>query len=380
VDPCDIYSYIDGGFNITYMKILLVSNTEFRKRPHLVRLVNLLVSRGIDVSFLGVGKDNIASEGINNIQHLKVSGDRLNLLFIPLIQANIITRAKKLDIIIATHPYSLLSSTLSRIFQGQAVPICYYPGEIYDGSGLWHLRLIEKMCFSSVKSIISPNIPRLDYLVQRFGDRPYFILPNSTPDMSEFSNYVPASSDREMRLIYLGTSNVIRRCLDTLIMAVDKANFNVSLMIAVGGREENINEIKGLISNTVNQDRFEFLDYVQYPRHFDYMKSADVGVMLYHPDISLNYKFCEPNKLYEYSMMSLPVISSNHEHLVEKVEKYDFGVCVDPLSVDSILDGLQRIKKSDMMHLRKNARNWFLDHGSYKIHTENLINWIHERV
>lgn len=361
------------------MNVLLVSNTEFLKRPHLVRLSHKMAANGVGVSFLGVGDNHDESEENLYIEHLKLSGSRLYLILIPLIQARRIIAFEKVDLLMATHPYALLACTLSRWLIRQSPSICYYPAEIYDGRSLWHLRLIEKLCFQSVESIISPNKPRLDYLFKRYGKRPFFILPNSTPDMPEFSKYTPPTKKGPLRLIYLGTSNVKRRCLDTLIIAVDKANFNISLRIAVGGRTEHINEIRALISNTTNKHRFEFVDYVQYPQHFEYMKMADVGVMLYHPNISLNYQFCEPNKLYEYCMMSLPVLSSNQNHLTSNIEKYNFGVCVNPLSLDSVLEGLERMKNSNIQELRLNARNWFSADGNYDIHAKNVVNWIHER-
>ena len=56
----------------------------------------------------------------------------------------------------------------------------------------------------------------------------------------------------------------------------------------------------------------------------DYTSSADVGIC-YIKNSCLNYYYCMPNKLFEYSMANLPVISSDLFELSKFQETYDNG-------------------------------------------------------
>ena len=363
------------------MKFLIISNTKFISRPHLVRLSRLIAYWNYKVLFCEINdKIQKKEKNINFLSINKISG-RIGLILNLICQffslLKVIKNYSSSDILIATHPYSLLLMFLVKIFN-QKIKTVYYPGEIYDGKGLWHLRFIEKICIKIVKGYILPNKPREEYLINNYGFKPSYVIPNSTPDFQIYSNYKIKKPVGKIKLIYLGTSNVRRRCLDNLINAVDLYESDLLLSLAVGGREEEINKIKEIIRNAKNPDRFKFLDYAPYPNHFKYMKDAHIGVMLYHPNISLNYKYCEPNKIYEYAMMSLPVLSSDQTHLKSSVESYDFGVAVDPLDVKNIIEGINELLGKDLDQMRINARDWFIEKGNYNKQTEKLRDWFYE--
>ena len=360
------------------MKIGVVSNMNLRARPHLYRIVESISNHGSAVVFFGLEDEDTVS--LKNLEHKCVHKrkSRYGFLIEMIVQFKavfFVTKRSYLDLIIATHPYSLLLVTSVTRFR-RNLKIIYYPGELYDARNLWHLRLIEHICYGSVGSLIVPNKPRLEYLINKYGERRGFILPNSTKDFPHFSRKNRNTGKDKLRLVYLGTSNIERRCLDTLISAIDKYSGDIELKLALGGRENNILKVKNLLINAVNSSRFHLLDYIPYPGHFEHMVDADVGVMLYHPDVSLNYKFCEPNKLYEYTMMGLAVLSSDQEHLKAEVDHFNFGVTVDPLSEVAILQGLKKLHRLKNNESNKRARLWFKDRGNYSKHSENLITWL----
>ncbi|MDZ7765466.1 MAG: glycosyltransferase [Melioribacteraceae bacterium] len=60
----------------------------------------------------------------------------------------------------------------------------------------------------------------------------------------------------------------------------------------------------------------------------NYTAAADVGVCLIE-NISISYYHALPNKLFEYIMAGIPVISSSLPQMKKIVEQYNVGVCVD---------------------------------------------------
>ena len=68
----------------------------------------------------------------------------------------------------------------------------------------------------------------------------------------------------------------------------------------------------------------------------DYTASADFGISTIE-DSCLSYRYCLPNKMFEYLMTNLPVIVSNLLEMKKIVEKYNIGV----VTKENTLDGLQ---------------------------------------
>jgi len=71
----------------------------------------------------------------------------------------------------------------------------------------------------------------------------------------------------------------------------------------------------------------------------DYTSSADFGLSIIE-DTCLNYKYCLPNKLFEYIMAEIPVVISNLPEMKKFVEKYKLGVVLRENTVDGLIEGI----------------------------------------
>lgn len=71
---------------------------------------------------------------------------------------------------------------------------------------------------------------------------------------------------------------------------------------------------------------------------------ADIGTILFR-NTCLNHYYSLPNKLYEYMMAGVPIISSNFPELAGVVSKTGCGVTVDPESPDSISSAVLRLAR-----------------------------------
>lgn len=374
----------------------LIVNTAIELRPHLGRMISYLGNNGWKGDIFCIGGEGklpqILPEGsiernVNIISTPTYDIGKLGRILEVGRQVLTFNKYKKnnsWDIIFACHPYSLLVAYLSNANANSE--LIYYPPELYDGKGLWQLRFCERITKDKISGVVNNQKERQKILEKKLNiDVPSIIIPNSTYDYYPVLQNNNSKNDREwnkpLKLLYQGTSNVERRCLREVIQVIGNNEEEVLLKLAVGGKSKYIEQIKELIKETSNPDRFIFEDFAPYPKHFKHTFDAHIGLMLYDPSVSLNYKYCSPNKLFEYPMLGLPVISSNQPHLKECIEENDFGICINPKSKDELSNAIERLYNfRRLKEMSKNARSWYLKNGNFKMHGNQLLDWLNEKL
>jgi glycosyltransferase involved in cell wall biosynthesis len=71
-------------------------------------------------------------------------------------------------------------------------------------------------------------------------------------------------------------------------------------------------------------------------------------------DSCLSYRYCLPNKLFEYVMAEIPILVSNLPEMKTLVEKYQVGVIIEDSSSNSIENALVKAKLLDKKILKNN--------------------------
>jgi len=88
----------------------------------------------------------------------------------------------------------------------------------------------------------------------------------------------------------------------------------------------------------------------------NYTSSADFGISLIE-DSCLSYRYCLPNKMFEYMMAEIPVIVSNLPQMKQFVEENDVGVVVKENTIlgfkKSIQEALMLDKKRVLSNIKK---------------------------
>ncbi len=72
-------------------------------------------------------------------------------------------------------------------------------------------------------------------------------------------------------------------------------------------------------------DRVKLLHPVPYEDLLDWTASADIGLTIFPPEYSLSIRFTLPNKLFEYLMAGVPVLSSQLDAVMDVIRTYDVG-------------------------------------------------------
>ena len=95
----------------------------------------------------------------------------------------------------------------------------------------------------------------------------------------------------------------------------------------------------------------------------EYTSSADFGISTIE-DSCLSYRYCLPNKMFEYMMAELPLIVSNLPEMAKVVQKYGVGVVAKENSAKGLQEAIQEAVGLDKEHLLKNIEE-----------TKKIYNW-----
>ncbi|WP_457592957.1 glycosyltransferase [Hydrogenimonas sp.] len=87
----------------------------------------------------------------------------------------------------------------------------------------------------------------------------------------------------------------------------------------------------------------------------EYTGSADAGISMIE-DCCLSYRYCLPNKIFEYMMVDIPVIVSDLPEMKRVVEENGVGVVAESNSVEGLREAVRKVCRMDMKLLRENIQ------------------------
>ncbi|MFA3783064.1 glycosyltransferase [Melioribacteraceae bacterium 4301-Me] len=136
-----------------------------------------------------------------------------------------------------------------------------------------------------------------------------------------------------------------------LIMSIIK-EVPEAVLILFGDGEEKVN-FKNLAFNLGIDDRVIFGGTIPQKQLINYTSGGDIGIALIE-NISISYYHALPNKLFEYIMAGLPVLSSNLPQMKNIVENYKVGKAVNIDSKGEIIIALKEmIQNKELLSVYK---------------------------
>ena len=165
--------------------------------------------------------------------------------------------------------------------------------------------------------------------------------------------YQKISKSDRIRL-YLGLDSRVRialyqgylqpdRSLDTLIYAARFLEQDIVIVMMGEDRVGTQAQLEALIAREGVTDRVKIISPVAYTELLDWTASADIGLTVYNPDYSKNVQMMLPNKLFEYLMAGLPILTSSIESIAEIVKDFDIGQIVSSLEPQDIATAINTI-------------------------------------
>lgn len=208
---------------------------------------------------------------------------------------------------------------------------------------------IEKMFETA--TLIESEINRA-MLLQRekkLNIRP-FVLPNK-PYAHPRTRNIPVSSIGIANIIegwkgkqvflYQGSLGADRQGILSIISWLCEA-FPSSIVAVMSKWQPIVDEFTKKFRN------FSFVPFISAPHHLEVTSYATIGIAIYTANqvagISpLNGLFCAPNKTFEYAGFGIPLLCNNPPGLRDSVGAANAAVCLDVLTKDSVVSGVERI-------------------------------------
>jgi glycosyltransferase involved in cell wall biosynthesis len=235
------------------------------------------------------------------------------------------------------------------IFEAHEMPLFERPLSEMGRSRRWLHKLLVVLLAHIVPrcaGIITVSPPIVEEI------RNLYCVPEVTLIRSVPAYRAVSKSDRLRR--YLGLKPEVRialyqgylqpnRGLDRLVRAA--AFLEQDIVVIMMGKDTGTTQaqLEALIASEGVADRVKILPPVPYAELLDWTASADIGLNVASPDYSLNVRYFLPNKLFEYLMAGLPVLTSRLEAMVDVIRTYDVGLVLPSLAPADIGEAINRM-------------------------------------
>ena len=192
-------------------------------------------------------------------------------------------------------------------------------------------------------------------------NKPYFV-----PKKSELaklkSKYKKQLSYFEEKKVIIYQGGIYRaRLLEKIVQAIVELNDNFIFLLI--GREQE----KGYVNDLKNiDDSIIHIPYLPAPDYLVFSTIAYIGWLGYSAS-SLNNAFCAPNKIYEYSAFSLPMIGNDVPGLRNIFESTNSGVIVDEFDINSIKKGIREIDSNYNLYKSNSGKIFHMTDNFEKI-------------
>lgn len=109
---------------------------------------------------------------------------------------------------------------------------------------------------------------------------------------------------------------------------------------------------------------------------------ADVGIVYYDPEYSVNTKYAAPTKFFEYVSLGIPVVTSGNESLIDIINKYQLGSYMKSNNVEGMKEAIYRLISSVELRniIRKNETEAFDHYLCYERQSENAMKKISDLI
>ncbi len=149
------------------------------------------------------------------------------------------------------------------------------------------------------------------------------------------------------------------RGLDTLVRAAAFLEEGTIIILMGKGIGATQAQLEDLITSEGVGDSVKILPPVPYAELLEWTASADVGLIIYPPDQSLNVRMCLPNKLFEYLMAGLPILASPLDAVAEVIKSYDVGQVLSSLTPADVGAAINAMltDRAALARMSRNARD-----------------------
>ncbi len=349
-------------------KVIGLVLNNFKNDSRVLKISNSLRNRNYSVKIIAMhDRDTLVHEAVNGIEveRLIIQSRRLPKLLIFHIIMYIefcvksIKRSVDANVIHCNDLNTLIIGVLSKILN-KKIRIVYdcheYETEINGLSGVRKIisKFMERVLIGWADSILTVS----DSIANEYSKIYSIPKPHLVLNCPSFVEQVKCDLFRERfgirsdQLIFLYQGGLSKgRGIEILLDAFAQRPDDRCVMVCMG---------YGPLESTVkafaqkNSNIF-FHPAVDQKVLLDHTSSADFGILFYE-DTCLNHRYCSPNKIFEYLMAGIPVLTSNLFEMRRLVETESVGLVAESNDVHGFRLALERALDLDTEAILKNVR------------------------
>lgn len=211
-------------------------------------------------------------------------------------------------------------------------------------------RFIEWIFVRSCKAVIVVCQPIAEWYISNYRMRNIFVIRNM-PNLANILNITNENNlfrsefhinDEYPIYIYQGVLEK-ERGVDGLVSYFSLHKNKHLVLMGYGDMEPEIRKVSAVLNNIHYKPAVGMKDIVKYT------SSADYGLFVVNGSLSLSYRYCLPNKFFEYLHAGIPVVvSRNMTYLSSIVESLGLGLVLEQGDL-SLLDAIEKVNYLDMV-------------------------------
>lgn len=194
---------------------------------------------------------------------------------------------------------------------------------------------IERFCFPKIDHITTVCQSIADIYDAEYPRKNKVVVVRNVP-----TRHCPVPSatrqslnlPQDQRIIIMQGAINMDRGAEELIAAMQWIPQALLLIIGDGDR---IPALKQWVAANGFESKVRFIARLPFEQLFEYTRLADIGCSL-EKDTNINYRYCLPNKLFDYIKAGIPVVVSNLPEMAAIVRKNHIGLVVEEHSPQAI--------------------------------------------
>ncbi len=192
---------------------------------------------------------------------------------------------------------------------------------------------------------------------------------NNFPMLEEFLEKKQDYNPLSKQICYVGALSKVRG-VESIIKAI--TNIDITLVLAGKYQPENLKQ-ELMQTKPWLESKVDDRGFVSRKEIGRILNQSNLGLVTLHPTIS--YLDSLPIKMFEYMAAGIPFIASNFPYWQEIVLKNNCGICVDPLNIKEIEEGINYILNNPVMakNMGINGRKAIEKKYNWNIEEKKLI-------
>ncbi|MBE0376710.1 glycosyltransferase [Pseudoalteromonas prydzensis] len=262
---------------------------------------------------------------------------------------------KDYDVVHCNDLETLPIGVLGKLFKRKLKVV--YDAHEYETETLWMQNKYKKFLakklegflihYADATSVVSDGIAN-EYVRLYNIEKPYLVLntPNLAPNIKQnlFREKFDIPQEKKIFLYQGGLTK--GRGIEILLESFSNLEDTNQVIIFMG---------YGYLESEVKKYAAKYDNIIFHPAVapevlLSYTSSADFGVLFYE-DNCLNHRYCSPNKMFEYLVAGIPVISSNLVEMKRLVETYHLGLVAITNDSEGFSECVKESPKMDYQEL-----------------------------